>query len=152
MSIAQRSSRFQARGAVVILLDSSTRLGRIGCPSTSLPCIAMIAVDAGEDALLGVAHARIWTRLHQRVVARRSRDIEGKESHRWIEATAIAGNLLGRAAQLARIVARLAGWNCYDKHLVERPCAGAGTSSQQWQRSVPLPWLRKKWDPVAHQG
>jgi hypothetical protein len=103
----------------------------------------MIAVDAGEDALLEVA------RSHQRVVARRSRDIEGKGSHRWIEATAIAGNLLGRAAQLARIVARLAGWN---KHLVERPCAGAGTSSQQWQRSVPLPWLRKKWESRSSSG
>jgi Transposase DDE domain len=63
-------------------------------------CHAMIAIDADEDTLLGVVHARIWTRGRKRVTARRSRDIEDKESHRWIEATAIAGDLLSSAAQL----------------------------------------------------
>jgi DDE family transposase len=69
-------------------------------------CHAMIAIDADEDALLGVVHARIWTRGSKRVAARRSRDLEDKESHRWVEATAIAGDLLSSAAQLIVVADR----------------------------------------------
>lgn len=63
-------------------------------------CHAMVAIDAADEALLGVVHARIWTRSAKRVAARRSRDIEDKESFRWIEASTIAGNLLSSVAQL----------------------------------------------------
>lgn len=63
-------------------------------------CHAMVAIDAVDEALLGVVHARIWTRSAKRVAARRSRDIEDKESFRWIEASTIAGNLLSSVAQL----------------------------------------------------
>jgi hypothetical protein len=63
-------------------------------------CHVMVAVDAEDEALLGVAHARIWTRPAKRASARRSRAIEEKESIRWIEATATADNLLSGAAQL----------------------------------------------------
>jgi hypothetical protein len=63
-------------------------------------CHTMIAIDADEDTLLGVLHARIWTRGRNRVTARRSRGIEDKESHRWVEGTSIAGDLLSSAAQL----------------------------------------------------
>jgi Transposase DDE domain len=63
-------------------------------------CHAMVAIDADDEALLGVVHARIWTRSRKRVTARRSRDIEDKESSRWIEASTTAGDLLGSAAQL----------------------------------------------------
>jgi hypothetical protein len=63
-------------------------------------CHATVAIDADDEALLGVVHARIWTRSTKRVAARRSRDIEDKESFRWIEASTVAGDLLGSAAQL----------------------------------------------------
>ncbi len=63
-------------------------------------CHAMVAVDADDEALLGVVHARIWTRSSKRATARRARAIEDKESMRWIEASALAGDLLGTAAQL----------------------------------------------------
>jgi hypothetical protein len=63
-------------------------------------CHAMVAIDADDEALLGVVHARIWTRSAKRVAARRSRDIEDKESFRWIEASTVAGDLLSTAAQL----------------------------------------------------
>jgi hypothetical protein len=63
-------------------------------------CHAMVAVDIDDEALLGVVHAHIWTRPTKRVPARRSRAIEEKESIRWIEASAVAGDLLGGAAQL----------------------------------------------------
>lgn len=63
-------------------------------------CHAMVAVDADDEALLGVLHANIWTRTSKDVTARRSRPIEDKESIRWLEATAVAGELLGSAAQV----------------------------------------------------
>jgi hypothetical protein len=63
-------------------------------------CHAMVAVDAEEEDLLGLLHARIWTRSDKPATARRSRAIEDKESMRWLEATAIAGDLLSAAAQV----------------------------------------------------
>ena len=63
-------------------------------------CHGLVAIDADDEALLGVVHAKIWTRPHKKLSARRSRAIEDKESIRWIEATAAAGDLLSGAAQL----------------------------------------------------
>jgi hypothetical protein len=63
-------------------------------------CHTMIAVDADKEDLLGIVHAHIWTRSTKPACARRSRAIEEKESIRWIEATAAAGDLLSDAAQL----------------------------------------------------
>jgi hypothetical protein len=63
-------------------------------------CHAMVAIDADEEDLLSLVHARIWTRSSKPAKARRSRAIEDKESMRWLEATAVAGDLLSGAAQL----------------------------------------------------
>ena len=63
-------------------------------------CHAMVAIDADEETLLGVVHADIWTRSSKKATQRRKRPIEDKESMRWIEATEIAAELLGGAAQL----------------------------------------------------
>src|SRR6267378_644167 len=76
-------------------------LGPAGDGQTSgFFCHAMVAIDAGDETLLGVVHARIWTRSSEPVTARRNRPIEQKESMRWIEGTAVAGDRLGSAAQL----------------------------------------------------
>src|ERR1700676_677040 len=69
-------------------------------------CHAMVAIDAEDEALLGVVHARIWTRSSEPVTARRNRPIEQKESMRWIEGTAVAGERLAGAAQLIVLVDR----------------------------------------------
>src|SRR5258708_7359925 len=69
-------------------------------------CHAMVAIDAEDEALLGVVHARIWTRSPEPVTARRPREIEDKESFRWVEASATAGDLLNSAAQLIVVGAR----------------------------------------------
>jgi hypothetical protein len=63
-------------------------------------CHAMVAVDIEDDALVGLVHARIWTRPSKRAPARRLQPIEDKESIRWIEATATAAELLASAAQV----------------------------------------------------
>jgi hypothetical protein len=61
---------------------------------------AMVAVDADDEAVLGLVHAHIWTRPMQAAATHRARAIEDKESFRWIKATRAAGKLLVGAAQL----------------------------------------------------
>jgi hypothetical protein len=60
----------------------------------------MVAVDIEDEALIGLVHARIWTRPNKRAAQRRSQPIEDKESFRWIKATATAAKLLASAAQV----------------------------------------------------
>jgi hypothetical protein len=67
-------------------------------------CHAMVAVDAENEALLGVVHAHIWTRSIRQSKGSRSRVIEEKESFRWIEASTIAGRLLGSSSAQVIIV------------------------------------------------
>src|SRR5476651_665397 len=48
---------------------------------------ALVAIDAEEEAVLGVVGAEIWTRSHTKIGAnRQKRHIEDKESKRWIAA------------------------------------------------------------------
>jgi len=63
-------------------------------------CHGMVAIDADDEALLGVVHARLWTRPPAKAQNRRQRSIEDKESMRWLEGTAAAGDLLRDAAQV----------------------------------------------------
>jgi len=63
-------------------------------------CHAAVAVDADDEALLGVVHAHIWTRRGKSTADRKSQAIEDKESFRWLEATDAAGELLSSAAQV----------------------------------------------------
>jgi hypothetical protein len=63
-------------------------------------CHGMVAIDANDETLLGVVHAHIWTRSPEKVAKSRHRSIEDKESMRWLNGTAAAGNLLNDAAQL----------------------------------------------------
>jgi Transposase DDE domain len=63
-------------------------------------CHAAVAVDADGEALLGVVHARIWTRGGKRGADRKSQAIEDKESFRWLETSAAVGDLLSSAAQV----------------------------------------------------
>ncbi len=63
-------------------------------------CHAMVAIDADDETLLGVVHAHIWTRPPEKAEKRRQRSIENKESMRWLNGTAAAGDLLKDASQL----------------------------------------------------
>jgi hypothetical protein len=51
----------------------------------------------GDEAMLGVVHAHIWTRSIEQKAPRRSRTMEDKESFRWID-----GSTVGRAAVRSR--------------------------------------------------
>jgi Transposase DDE domain len=63
-------------------------------------CHGMVAIDADEEAVLGVVDAQIWTRPDEPAPEQRSQSIEAKESIRWINASAVAADLLAGAAQL----------------------------------------------------
>jgi Transposase DDE domain len=63
-------------------------------------CHGMVAIDADDEAVLGVVNAQIWTRPDDPVAPLRSRPIEAKESIRWINASVVAADLLASAAQL----------------------------------------------------
>jgi hypothetical protein len=59
---------------------------------------AALAIDRGTGALLGLAHADVWNREGgERVSPKRSRLIADKESRRWLDVSARAGELLTAA-------------------------------------------------------
>jgi Transposase DDE domain len=61
---------------------------------------AVVAVDAEDEAVLGVVGARIWTRGADPAPPRADRAIVGKESRRWTEGAQIAAEQLQGAAQV----------------------------------------------------
>ena len=61
---------------------------------------AVVAVDAEDEAVVGVVGARIWTRGADRVAPRADRAIEDKESRRWTEGAQIAAEQLAGASQV----------------------------------------------------
>jgi hypothetical protein len=63
-------------------------------------CHGMVAIDADDEAVLGVVDAQIWTRPDEPAPEQRSRPIEDKESIRWINASMVAADLLAGAAQV----------------------------------------------------
>ncbi|MCJ2096941.1 IS4 family transposase [Methylobacterium sp. J-072] len=82
----------------------------------------VIAVDAEDEAVLGVVDAAIWTRAAAPVAPRTARSIEEKESLRWITGTQAAAAALGGVAASLIVVADQEG-DLYS-HLARRP---AGT-------------------------
>ena len=60
----------------------------------------VVAVDAQDEAVLGVVDAQIWTRGLEPVSPRQKRARSEKESARWLEATCRAAYVLADAAQI----------------------------------------------------
>lgn len=58
----------------------------------------VVAVDADDEALLGVVGARIWTREEKPTPDHRGVPFDAKESRRWLEAAEIAAARLGPVA------------------------------------------------------
>ncbi len=61
---------------------------------------AVVAIDAEDEALLGVVGARIWTRGPEPLSHRDKRPVEAKESRRWNEGAHMAAEQLGSACQV----------------------------------------------------
>lgn len=63
----------------------------------------VLAIDAGSEALLGLAGMQIWTREGPASPDYRSQPIEEKESYRWIKGAASAKSALAAAAMVTVI-------------------------------------------------
>ena len=66
----------------------------------------LLAVDAGDEAVLGLVQARIWTRSQELLASRKRRPIQDKESIRWIEATQCAKERLAGASRIVAVADR----------------------------------------------
>src|SRR6185312_6471121 len=66
----------------------------------------VVAVDADEEAVLGLAAARIWTREAVKVSDRHARALADKESARWLDGTQAAAKALDQAAQVIGVADR----------------------------------------------
>jgi hypothetical protein len=60
----------------------------------------VVAIDAEDEAVLGIVGARIWTRGMDKVTERQKRQLNDKESERWLEATRTAASVLTQAAHV----------------------------------------------------
>ena len=65
----------------------------------------VVAVDADDEALLGVAGARIWTRAEEPTPMHRDIPFDKKESRRWLEAAEFAATHLVPVARQVVVVA-----------------------------------------------
>jgi len=80
---------------------------------------AVLAVELGTSALLGLLDMQIWNRNKGSVKARRSRATADKESQRWIDGTTRAGEVLATARSITAVSDRES--DIYE-HFAARPC------------------------------
>ncbi len=80
---------------------------------------ASVAIDADEEAVLGLAGAQIWTREAGKVSPRHGRAADEKESARWLAGSVATGELLtGHAREVISVCDREGDiWN----HLAHTP-------------------------------
>jgi hypothetical protein len=88
---------------------------------------AMLALDAGSDACLGLVTGKIWTRQGRVTVPHDRRPLEQKESERWISTANRAKEVLSAAAMVTviddregDIYAKWAGVSAANFHLLTR--------------------------------
>jgi hypothetical protein len=96
---------------------------------------AALAIDAGNDALLGLVDAQVWNRDKGKVTARRSRATADKESQRWMSATAKAGEALSAAHSITVISDREG--DIYE-HFARRPANVELIVRASWDRQIKL--------------
>ena len=96
---------------------------------------AALAIDAGNDALLGLVDAQVWNRDKGKVTARRSRVTSNKESQRWLSAAAKAGKALSAARSITVISDRES--DIYE-HFARRPANVEFIVRASWDRQIKL--------------
>jgi hypothetical protein len=88
----------------------------------------VLAVDAASGGVLGLVDAKVWNRRGGKVKSRRSRTIVQKESQRWLDGTARAGEVLAAAGSITGVSDRESDIyehfvQCPDNmHLIVRAC------------------------------
>jgi hypothetical protein len=94
--VAQDTTELNFPGRVGRGLGKAGRLGE----TPGFFIHAAVAVDADDEAVLGLVDARIWTRRQRPHAPRRQRDITAKESHRWLQTARWAGERVCAARQI----------------------------------------------------
>jgi hypothetical protein len=67
---------------------------------------AILAVDADDDAILGLVHGQFLSRSEGRKAERRQLPIEQKESYRWLHGADLAGHVCAAARQVTVVADR----------------------------------------------
>jgi hypothetical protein len=67
---------------------------------------AVVAVDADDDAILGLIHGQFLSRSEGRKAERRHLPIEQKESYRWLQGADIAADICATARQVTVVADR----------------------------------------------
>jgi len=93
---AQDTTEINFPGRLRSRLGPAGRTGQ--CPGFFIH--ATVAVDADDEAVLGVADAAIWTRDGDGVVQRRRRGLDDKEARRWLSAAEAASERLASAREI----------------------------------------------------
>ena len=96
---------------------------------------AALAIDADNDALLGLVDAQIWNRDKGKVTARRSRAMADKESQRWLSVAEKAGEALSAARSVTVISDRES--DIYE-HFARRPANVDLIVRASWDRQIKL--------------
>ena len=96
---------------------------------------AALAIDAGNDALLGLVDAQVWNRDKGKVTARRSRATADKESQRWLAAAVKAGEALSAARSITVISDRES--DIYE-HFARCPANVELIVMASWDRQIKL--------------
>jgi hypothetical protein len=94
---------------------------------------AALALDADNDALLGLADVQVWNRDKGKVTPRRSRSTADKESQRWLSATAQAATALSSARSITVISDRES--DIYE-HFAQRPANVELLVRSNWNRQI----------------
>lgn len=97
---------------------------------------AALALDADNDALLGLVDAQVWNRDKGKVTPRRSRATADKESQRWLSVTAQASAALSAARSITVISDRES--DIYE-HFAQRPANVELIVRSSWNRKIKLP-------------
>ena len=97
---------------------------------------AALALDADNDALLGLVDAQVWNRNKGKVRPRRSRATADKESQRWLSVAAQAGTALSTARSITVISDRES--DIY-QHFAQRPTNVDLLVRSNWNRKINLP-------------
>jgi Transposase DDE domain len=96
---------------------------------------AALALDADNDALLGLVDAQVWNRDKGKVTPRRSRATADKESQRWLSVTAQASAALSAARSITVISDRES--DIYE-HFAQRPANVELIVRSNWNRKIKL--------------
>jgi hypothetical protein len=81
-------------------------LGEVGLSGRGLLLHAMLGVDADDGAVLGLVSGRVWTRTERVSAPHDKRDLEDKESERWVSTAEAAKAVLAEAAGVTVVADR----------------------------------------------